>query len=155
MKRFCLSLGTLVFTGLIALATPAHAQSAATIFNPAAPRYDSAKEVTLDATVAVVAERAPHGSQRSSRVRLETSAGTVNGSFGRFIRYGKNAPSIKPGQRLRVTGVMVSRNSSNLFLVRTLQVDGHLYTLRDENGRYLRHPAGNDASKHGSKGGLR
>ena len=155
MKRILQALG---FASLLALAlnaAPAHAQTTATTTTSAIPlRYDVSKEVTFSATVLSVPEKSSHSLARNSGLVLQTSSGTVQGSLTQFTLSGKGALSIIQGQRIQVTGVMTTTlNNKQLFLIRTVQIGGHTYAIRNERGFPLEHPAGNASITTETKGG--
>jgi DNA/RNA endonuclease YhcR with UshA esterase domain len=154
MKRILQGLG---FTTLLILALnarAAHAQTAAPTRTSTIPlRYDVSKEVTLSATVQSVPTKSSHGFTPTSGLVLQTTSGTVQGSLTTFALNGKYALSIAPGALVQVTGVMKTvRNNQQLFLIRTIQIGGRTYAIRNEFGFPLEHPATTSATTV-SKGG--
>ncbi|HXO04787.1 MAG TPA: hypothetical protein VN884_04050 [Candidatus Sulfotelmatobacter sp.] len=155
MKKILQGLGFATLLALALNATPAHAQATAATTTPAIPpRYDVSKEVTLNATVLSVPAKSSHSLARNFGLVLQTSSGTVQGSLTQFTLSGKGALSITQGQQIQVTGVMTTTlNNKQLFLIRTIQIGGHTYAIRSEQGFPLQHPAGNTSTTTETKGG--
>jgi hypothetical protein len=156
MSRKLQGLGLAALLALVLNAGPAHAQAAAeATTKPAIPlRYDISKEVTLNATVESVPSKSSFGQSQQSRFMLQTISGLVQGSLTPFVLGGKGAISIKPGQMIQVTGVMTTmKNNKQLFVIRTIQVDGRSYAIRNERGFPLEHPGQNPSATTESKGG--
>jgi ABC-type uncharacterized transport system ATPase subunit len=96
--------------------------------------YDISKEVTLSGTVsAVIAKPAP-GMMWGSHLMLETVSGKVDASLGRWGLVGKDSLSVTPGQQVEVTGVMKTLRDKEVFVARTVKVNGKVYTMRNEHG---------------------
>jgi hypothetical protein len=155
MKRILQGLG---FTTLLALALnagPAYAQTTVATTTSAIPlRYDVSKEVTFSATVQTVPSKSLQGRTSASGLTLRTTSGTVQASLTSFALNGKEALSITPGAQVQVTGVMKTlRNNKQLFLIRTIQIGGRTYAIRNEFGFPLEHPAANTSTSTQSKGG--
>ncbi len=149
------------FAALLTLALnaggAAHAQAAAeTSRSSVLLRYDISKEVTLNATVENVPSKSNGGLLQAgaSAFLLQTTSGTVQGSLTQFVLSGKNGLSIIKGQQIRVTGVMTtSKNDKQVFLIRTIQMGGRTYAIRDQHGFPLEHPVQNTSAAYVSKGG--
>jgi hypothetical protein len=158
MKKKLQGLGFVMLLGLIWNTGATHAQTAVTTTKPIIPlRYDVSKEVTLSAIVQSVPSKSSHGlvpdSGSKSGFVLETASGAVEGSLTPFVLNGKGALSISVGEQIQVTGVMTTRNNKQLFLIRTIQVGGHTYAIRNERGFPLEHPANNTSAAPPSTGG--
>lgn len=155
MKRLLQGLGFVTLLAVVLSAGPAHAQSAATTSTPAIPlRYDVSKEVTLSATVQSVPPKSSSGLARSSGLMLQTTSGTVQGKLTQFTLSGKEALSITTGEHLQVTGVMTTTlQNKQVFLIRTIQIKGLTYAIRNDRGFPLEHPARNIVTTTESKGG--
>ena len=69
-----------------------------------------------------------------SHLLFATSAGQVDASLGRFGLRGKGALSVVAGQQVEVTGVMKTIKSKQVFLARTVNVGGQVYTIRNAHG---------------------
>jgi len=98
------------------------------------PAYDISKEVTLSGTVASVLQKAAPGMTWGSHLLIETATGRVDASLGRWGLEGKNAPSIMPGQQVEVTGMMKTLKGKEIFVTRSVKVNGKVYTMRDAHG---------------------
>jgi DNA/RNA endonuclease YhcR with UshA esterase domain len=123
----------------LTLAVPAGAQTPPLNASPAtATRYDAAREVTIEGTVArVVSARTP-GMLVGAHVFLTTSAGTVDAHLGVYAMRGANALALSPGERVRMTGVMVTVKGQSVLLVRTAQTGAGTFVIRNEHGFPLR-----------------
>jgi hypothetical protein len=155
MKRMLQSLGFVTLLALMLNAGPAHAQTTAAANAPTVPlRYDVSKEVTLNVTVQSLPAKSSHGFTKTSGLVLQTTSGTVQGSLTQFTLSGKEALSITAGEHLRVTGVMTTTmQDKQVFLIRTIQIDGRTYAIRNDRGFPLEHPARNVVTTTESKGG--
>jgi hypothetical protein len=156
MSRKLQGLGFAALLALVLNAGPVHAQTAAeTTTKPAIPlRYDISKEVTLNATVESVPSKSSFGQSQQSGFMLQTVSGLVQGSLTPFVLSGKGAISIKQGQMIQVTGVMTTmKNQKQVFVIRTIQVGGRSYAIRNERGFPLEHPGQNASATTESKGG--
>jgi DNA/RNA endonuclease YhcR with UshA esterase domain len=155
MSRKLQGLGLAALLALMLNAGPARAQAAEATTKPAIPlRYDISKEVTLNATVESVPSKSSLGQNQQSGFMLQTNSGLVQGSLTPFVLNGKGAISIKPGQMIQVTGVMTTmKNGKQLFVIRTIQVGGRSYAIRNERGFPVEHPGQNASATTESKGG--
>ncbi len=154
MKRWYPELGALVLLVFFSIAAPAYAQTAAATTKPAIPlRYDVSKEVTLDATVIGVPEKSSHAQSQPFLV-LQTKSGLINGRLTSFAQNEKGGIAIRPGQQVKVTGVMMSLQAKQVLEVRTLEIGGRTYQIRTKRGFPLEHPERNVASTTELKGGL-
>jgi hypothetical protein len=66
---------------------------------------------------------------------------------------GKDAIAIEPGQHVQVTGEMKTLKNGDVFFARTIQVNGHLYRLRNEHGVPMTHTGRNGSLKTVTEGG--
>jgi DNA/RNA endonuclease YhcR with UshA esterase domain len=107
--------------------------SAETAYQPR-PYYDITKEVTLTGTVSIVLAKPSPGMIVGSHLLLSTAYGVVDASLGRFGLAGKDALPVAPGERVEVTGVMKTLRDRQVFVVRTVTVDGQVFTMRNEHG---------------------
>jgi len=158
MSRKLQGLGLAALLALTLNAGAAHAQAAAaTTTKSTIPlRYDISKEVTLNATVESVPSKSVVGLRQtgSTGFVLQTTAGTVQARLTPFVLAGKSGLSITKGQQIQVTGVMTtSKDNKQLFVIRTIQLGGRTYAIRDQHGFPLEHPAQNTSSEYVSKGG--
>jgi hypothetical protein len=153
MKRGYPEIGALVLLAFFSFATPGYAQTAAaTTKSTVLPKYDVSKEVTLNATV----ESAP-GKSSNPRTQdflvLQTKMGSVNGELTPYALNPKWGISISSGEQVKVTGLMMTSQNKQVFVIRTLQAGGRTYQLRNERGFPLAHVGQNSASSTESKGG--
>jgi hypothetical protein len=156
MKRSYPGLGALVLLAFfsLSLAAPGYAQTAAATTKPAVPsRYEVSKEVTLSATVESVPEKSSSGLTQDSFLVMHTKSGMVNGRLTPFTLNGKGSISITRGEQVTATGVMMRYQNKQVFVIRTLEVGGRTYQLRNEHGFPREHPGAYGASGTESKGG--
>ncbi len=157
MSRKLQGLGRAALLALTLNAGAAHAQAAAETSKTAVPlSYDISKEVTLNATVESLPSKSSAGLRQvgSTGFVLQTTAGTVQASLTPFVFHGTASLSIKPGQMIQVTGVMTTlTNNKKVFVIRTIQMGGRTYAVRDQHGFPLEHPAQNTSVAYVSKGG--
>jgi hypothetical protein len=159
MKRILQGLGFATLLILALNAGPAYAQTAAATTKSTNPLgYDVSKEVTLSAIVQSVPSKSSHGltpeSGTQSGFMLQTTAGTVQGRLTYSALNGEGALSITPGEHVQVTGEMMTmKNNIQVFVIRTIQVGGHTYAIRNEHGFPVAHPALNTSTTTESKGG--
>ena len=135
MKGILRGLGFATLLALVFNVGPAHAQTAVSATTTPL-RYDVSKEITLNATVQSVPSKSSVGLLQSGSTGfvLQTSSGAIQGRLTYSALNGKGALSIKPGERVQVTGVMTTTNNKRVFLIRTIQMSGHTYTIRNERG---------------------
>jgi hypothetical protein len=96
--------------------------------------YDVVEEITLTGTVSSVLAKAAPGMIVGSHLLLATPYGPVDASLGRFGLQGNGAVSVATGQQIEATGVMRRIKDKSVFLVRSLKVDGEVYTIRNKHG---------------------
>jgi len=156
--------GKFAYTGLLvlllfaslSLLTVAEAQSGPLVSKSVrAQEYNAANEVTLSATVTAVPTRTANGAFAAKTVKLQTSAGTVDANLGRAAIRGKYALPLSAGKQMQVTGVMTTHSNAQVFLVRSVKLDGHTYTLRNEHGFALMRPVVDGVVPASFKGGVR
>lgn len=134
VRRMAACLGLALFA-LLALQVPAWAQTAAaTTANDGPAHYDISKEITLNGTVSDVLKAPSPGMIMGSHLIFATASGTVDASLGRTAFRGVNPLSVTVGEHVEVTGVMKTISGRHVFLVRTVKVNDHVYTLRNERG---------------------
>lgn len=154
MKPLSAALCSFVIFFLISSPSPVQAQTAAGAAKSAAPlHYDIAGEVTLTGTVLSVLTKAAPGMIAGSHLLLSTPSGAVDASLGRFGLRGRGAVSIATGQQIEAIGVMKVIEDKPVLLVRTVEVGGDDYTIRNEHGVLLSPQARQRAGqKTGQKG---
>jgi hypothetical protein len=159
MKRILQALGFAALLALASNAAPAYAQTAATTTQSTIPLgYDVSKEVTLSATVQSVPSKPSRGltpeSGAASGLMLQTTAGMIQGRLTYSALNGEGALSIAPGEHVQVTGIMtMMKNNTQVFVIRTIQMGGRTYNIRNEHGFPVAHPALNTSAAIASKGG--
>lgn len=96
--------------------------------------YNIKNEVTVAGVVSSVMDKPARGMMFGSHLLVDTASGTLDASLGRWAFIGKGAPSVITGQQVKLTGVMKTLNHRQVFLVRTLNVSGKSFSLRNEHG---------------------
>ncbi|MGD0214603.1 MAG: hypothetical protein ABSB87_15355 [Terriglobales bacterium] len=134
MKRLRVGLFIWVIFFLISSIPLVQAQ---TTKSAAPSRYDATEELTVMGTVSSVLANAGPGMITGSHLLLATSSGQVDASLGMFGLRGYGAVSVAAGQQIEATGVMKTIKEKPVLLVRTVKVDGEVYTLRNEHGVLL------------------
>ncbi|MGA7561059.1 MAG: hypothetical protein WCF61_05695 [Terriglobales bacterium] len=129
MKRLFAGLCVLALLSLVA---PLGAAAAET--RTAGPYYDISKEVTLHGTVSSVLTKPSKGMIMGSHLLIQTGVGPLDASLGRFGLQGRGALSVEKGNQVEVTGVMKTLHGKQVFITRTVTVNGHAYTMRNEHG---------------------
>jgi hypothetical protein len=154
MRRRSFSKLTGAFTGLLAslllatLAVPAGAESA----RESHPLYDVRQEVTISGTVGSVLTKPAAGTIPGPHLTLNTATGQVDASLGKWGLTGQNAPSIKNGESIVLTGVMKTVKNKEVFVVRTVKANGHIYAIRNEHGVPVSPQAREHANQVAQKG---
>ncbi len=126
-----------VFAGLCVLALlslVAPLAAGAAEIRTAGPYYDISKEVTLHGTVSSVLTKPSKGMLMGSHLLIQTGVGSLDASLGRFALQGRGALSVEPGKQVEVTGVMKTIKGKQVFITRTVTVNGHAYTMRNQHG---------------------
>ncbi|MGD0214759.1 MAG: hypothetical protein ABSB87_16150 [Terriglobales bacterium] len=131
MKRLFAALCVVALASLIAPLTPLQA---ATGTRNDGLSYDISKEVTLHGTVSDVLKKPSKGMIMGSHLLIQTGVGSLDASLGRFALQGRGALSIEAGKQVEVTGVMKTLNGKQVLITRTVTVNGHAYTMRNEHG---------------------
>ena len=150
MRRMCLIKPTPLIAGLLTgllVAIVATPLGAATVKAEPHPYYDITQEVTLSGPVTGVVQRPVPGMIFGSHILLTTGSGTVDASLGKWGLAGKGAPSIHNGEQVTVRGVMKTVRDKQVFIVRTMEVGGHTYTIRNQHGA----PMSPQSREHGQK----
>jgi hypothetical protein len=96
--------------------------------------YDVQSEVTLQGTTSSVLQKPAPGMVFGAHVWLTTASGAVDVSLGRFGLRGKGAVPVEAGKQMEVTGVMKTIKDHQVFLARTVKVEGGIYQIRNEHG---------------------
>ncbi|MGO9088375.1 MAG: hypothetical protein ACLQBK_24480 [Candidatus Sulfotelmatobacter sp.] len=121
-----------LLTGLMTaiLVVPVIAQTA----NDSRLYYDVTKEITLSGMVSGVLTKPNPGMIMGSHLLLATVSGAVDASLGRWGLQGEGALAVTLGQQVEVTGVKKVLKDREVFLARTVKVNGKVYTMRNEHG---------------------
>jgi len=159
MKRLFAGLCALALLSVISLLATAQAQTTADDKRPFS--YDVTREVTLRGTVSSVVgkssavfEKSSAGMIMGSHLLVATSDGRVDASLGKANVQGKHALPIAAGEQIEMTGVMKTIKHQQVFLVRTVTADGHVYTIRNEHGYPVSQHAREGASRKTAGEGL-
>jgi hypothetical protein len=115
---------------------PVHAQTSAPTSSEGSRKSsgDVSQEITLTGNVSRVLPTGAPGMITGSHLLVETSAGMVDASLGRFGLLGGGARSVSAGQQIEATGVMRTVQGKSVFLVRTVKINGETYTIRNRHG---------------------
>jgi len=97
------------------------------------PTYDARKETTISGTVSGVKESVP-GKLMGGHLFLSSGTGTVDAHLGPFALRGRESVKLTAGEQVKLVGVMSTFHGSQVFLVRTLEADGHTYQIRGAKG---------------------
>lgn len=141
--------GLLAALLLAILAVPLVAQSAP----ESHPFYDITQEVSLTGTVSSVLAKPAAGMLFGSHLMLDTHSGQVDASLGKWGLQGKGALSVVAGEPVEVTGVMKTINNKPVFIVRTVKVNGQVYTIRNQYGVPRSPQSRQRASQKAAQGG--
>ena len=98
------------------------------------PYYDITQEIQLSGMASRVLTTPIQGMVPGSHVLVETASGTVDASLGKWGLQGLGAPSIQNGEQVTIKGVMKTVKDKQVLIVRTVEVGGRIYTIRNEHG---------------------
>ena len=131
-KRTTSLIGLALLAGLLSaiLAVPLGAVTKTELH----PYYDITKEIQLSGMASSLLARPRQGMMPGSHILVETASGTIDASLGKWGLQGQGAPSIQNGDQVTIKGVMKTVNDKQVFIVRTLEVDGRTYRIRNEHG---------------------
>jgi DNA/RNA endonuclease YhcR with UshA esterase domain len=101
------------------------------------PRYDAAKEVTLEGTVESLVTKPAPGKVLGGHLMVSTAKGTVDGQIGAFVLRGSHAFTATPGEKVKITGVMTTFHGQQAFLVRTIEIPDRTVVVRDAHGFFV------------------
>jgi len=140
-----------IVSGLV-LSSPAAGQTVVRVKVAAAsPRYDIAREVSLQGTVASVVTNPSSGLLAGAHAFVATSSGTVDAHLGAYALKGTPALALAVGEKVTLVGVVQTIQGRQVLLVRTVRTTGGLYTIRNAHGILMRsgsatatHPAKDD-----------
>jgi len=66
---------------------------------------------------------------------------------------GKSAVPVTAGEYVEVTGVMKTMNNKQIFVARLVELNGHVYRIRNEHGFVYERVSRDGVTNSGSKGG--
>jgi hypothetical protein len=157
MKQSHAGVCALALLLLVSLVGQLPAQTAAVATRAVGPfGYDPSEEITLSGTASSVLQNASAGMIPGAHLLLTTPSGQLDASLGTFAFRGKGALVVSVGQTVEVTGVMKTVKDKQVLLVRTVEVGGRVYPIRNEHGVQLSPPARERASQENAqKGGTR
>lgn len=115
------------------------------------PFYDVTKEVLLSGPVTGVVHGPSAGLIPGTHILFTTGSGTVDASLGKFGLPGKEA-SIHNGEQVTVKGIMKTLGKKQVFVVRTVEVGGETYVVRNQHGVLLTPKSHERAQKNVEKG---
>ena len=119
------------------------------------PFYDASREVTVQGTVSSVLTKPDAGMIFGSHLLLQTATGELDASLGRWALQGKAIAPLAAGQHVEVTGVVKTLMKRQVLIVRTVSLNGQVYTLRNQHGVELSPQARERAEQQAAqKGGL-
>lgn len=96
--------------------------------------YNMKNEIKITGVVSSVMDKPERGMMFGSHLLVNTAAGTLDVSLGRWALTGKSAARVGVGQQVEVTGVLKTLNHRQVFLARTINTGGKTYSLRNEHG---------------------
>lgn len=134
-------------------AQTAKAQTNAAAKQTEMPAYDATKEIMIQARVASVVENAERGMLPGSYLKLQTNRGIVDASVGKWAFKGEGALKVSAGDEVKVTGMLATVGSAEIFLARTVQTGGQTYLIRTERGVVYNPVARERASRNAAANG--
>lgn len=152
LARLCLL--TALFVALPAV-LPAGQKLSPTNRVTHAPRYDAAKEVTLEGTVEGLVTKPAPGKVLGGHLMVSTAKGSVDGQIGAFVLRGAHAFTATPGEKVKITGVMTTFHGQEAFLVRTIETANRTVMVRDAHGFFVFSGARPVLTRTSSQGGAR
>jgi len=135
-------------------AAPAGAQTTATTAARSVPDYDASKEVTITGTISSVVKKPTGQMIPGGHLIVSTAEGSVDAHVGKYALLGRNPIAVKEGDTVKMVGETTTINHSSVFLVRTIEDEGHTYTIRNKNGFLLAQSSVHRGSTTAPKGGL-
>ncbi len=148
-----LSLLTALFVALPAVLPAQEAARARRITH--APRYDAAKEVTLEGTVESLVTKPAPGKMLGGHLFVSTAKGSVDGQIGAYVLRASHAFTATPGEKVKLTGVMTTFHGQKAFLVRTIETPDRIVVVRDAHGFFVVPGARPVMTQTSSQGGAR
>ena len=140
------SIAAVVF-GFAAFAAPALAQSTQNNQSqaqaaPAVPRvYDATREAVVRGSITQTTSKPAAGLPMGLHLTVATAQGSVDVHMGPYFSSIAGEKGLIPGAVVRVTGVTMHLAAGDVFLARTVVVNGQTLTVRNENGFPVRQGA--------------
>jgi hypothetical protein len=106
---------------------------------PAVPRvYDASREVVLHGAITETTTKPPKGLPLGLHLMLASSQGNVDVHMGPYFSQTATEKGLIPGAIVEVTGVTMHLAAGDIFLARTVVVNGQTITVRNANGLPVR-----------------
>jgi hypothetical protein len=163
MKKLLGGLGLLTLMAFSVFTGPSQAATATKKITVTPKNaYDVSKEVTLTGTVSDVVKKPKAGMLLGTHLTLATTKGSVDAHIGSYAGRDKHLDSLAAGQSIKAVGMMMTLKQGQVFIVRTIEVNGgETLTVRNKNGffvgpaspRYTAKANAKGASKITAKGG--
>jgi hypothetical protein len=99
--------------------------------------YSREHEVTLNATVQKVVQKAAPGSPAGMHLIVSSPQGDMDAHLGPYLTE-ETRQALRQGIQLQMTGVMENAKGKNYFLVRELIFSGRQVQIRTQNGFLVR-----------------
>ena len=156
MKKLLGGLGLLTLMAFSVFTGPSQAATATKKIVTPMYQYDAAKEVTLKGTISSVVKKPAGGMLVGEHLMLATSSGTVDAHIGSFVARDKRLNTLTQGQSVSAVGVKMNLKGKEVFIVRTIETDGHTLTVRNQRGVFVGPGSSKTAAKSNtSVGGWR
>lgn len=120
-----------------------------------APRYDVAKEITLQGVIDSVVAKPGAGMMPGAHLLLATKLGRVDAQIGPWALRGSRAAALAAGDSVTVVGIMSSFNGKGVLLTRLIQAGGQTITIRNTHGFTLLPGAAERNTRRVAFGGAR
>lgn len=124
---------TMALTGATGGQTAVRASAAA-----APPKYNTAKEIGIEGTVASIITDPTPGMLAGAHVLLATASGILDAHLGNYAMKGTSALRLSSGEQVRMVGVIVTIKGGPVLLVRMAQTAGGTYIVRNAHGILVR-----------------
>ena len=156
MKKPIGGFAALGILALLLIVAQVQAQTAGRAKTPRPARYDAAREVTIEGSVASLVTKPTRGMLAGAHVILSTSTGTVDAHLGNYALVGQNALTLTSGEHVRFVGLMTTVHGNPVFLVRTAQTANGVHVVRNTHGFLIQPGAASlqerrDAGKKGGR----
>jgi hypothetical protein len=102
-----------------------------------APRYDTAREVTLEGTIESIVKRPSAGMMPGMHLLVATKQGTVDAQIGNWVFAGPHPAALSAGDSITLVGMLSTFNGRSVLLARLIETGSHTITVRNERGFVL------------------